>query len=879
MKLTKFVGVSAAAVVLACAAKAQVRISPHDVQYRNGHAIWQGDIIVGSEEQFRSAALDPRGVTVGLASNLWPTVAGVAQVPYTVDTSAGPSFVTVIQNAITSFNTTLAGIIQFVPATSQANTILIGAQDAPLPSCSGVADIGMSGGQQNISLAGNGANCPVSVVLHEMGHAIGMYHEQVRSDRNNYLNVNFSAISRGSWTEYQQVQPSFDVGLYDFGSTMQYSRYLFVRDATVPAFETLPAGITVQQEGPYSAGDVDAIKRLYAAAPQQITITSNPPGAKVIVDGTTITTPQTYSWPIGSTHSLDVVAGIQTVNGITYLFSGADQGGVLGRWSDQAPGAPSAHTITVAAGDGFFPTRPQSAPAVTVYSAHFIELIPAPPLTANPAGSGTIQMSPAPFTVGGAPYVVANQPLTLTATPAAGYNFYDWYPSTRLLALGYGANPLSFRPSQGTLQLNPTFTQSPVTTITSNPPGRNVVVDNVNYTTPKNFAPPFDLAWNPSSTHTVNVATDPQFNQISGAQPYTIFAFNNWGDGGATSHTITVGPGVASYAANFTTQYGIVMGSWPSCQGSSAVTGPPMGPNGPYYNAGSTLSLSVSPNSGWTFTGWTGDTAGTAMTVTADGEKVLVPGFNLSSEPLAISNISPATVVIGGSDLSMTINGTGFVKGASLCINGQCSAVPATFVNGHQLTVTVPAASMKTPGNLFISVIQADPTSCSAQSSPVPLAVTAAASSSNSTAPPLSGNYKLVPQNATGLCLDVVGAGTAAGTAMDVWGCTGNSNQSFNLVSQGNGAYLLQPSNATNLCLDVWGAGTSPGTNVDVWNCTGNSNQLWTLISDGGNVYELAPQNAPGLRLDVVGAGTAPGAMVDVWTANGGSNQKWAVTK
>jgi hypothetical protein len=196
--------------------------------------------------------------------------------------------------------------------------------------------------------------------------------------------------------------------------------------------------------------------------------------------------------------------------------------------------------------------------------------------------------------------------------------------------------------------------------------------------------------------------------------------------------------------------------------------------------------------------------------------------------------------------------------------------------HGHQLRVTVPAASMTTPGYLYLSVAQADANFCTAQSSTVQLAVTA----SGFTGATLSGNYKLIPQNASALCLDVFGGGTAAGTNVDAWSCNGGNNQSFNLFSQGNGIYQLQPSNNTGLCLDVWGAATSPGTSVDVWTCTGGSNQQWNLISDGGNIYELAPQNAPGLRLDVYGGGaSAPGTQIDVWTATGGSNQKWALTK
>jgi hypothetical protein len=113
----------------------------------------------------------------------------------------------------------------------------------------------------------------------------------------------------------------------------------------------------------YSAADIDAIKRLYGAVPTAVTVTTNPPGLQAVVDGATITTPQTFSWGLNSTHTLSVPSNAQTLSGVAYAY---------GRWNDN--GAAS-HTITVLPGNGEL-GFPATAPAVTVYLASFIQLVP-----------------------------------------------------------------------------------------------------------------------------------------------------------------------------------------------------------------------------------------------------------------------------------------------------------------------------------------------------------------------------------------------------------------------------------------------------------------------------------------------------------------------
>jgi Glycosyl hydrolase family 12/Ricin-type beta-trefoil lectin domain len=74
-----------------------------------------------------------------------------------------------------------------------------------------------------------------------------------------------------------------------------------------------------------------------------------------------------------------------------------------------------------------------------------------------------------------------------------------------------------------------------------------------------------------------------------------------------------------------------------------------------------------------------------------------------------------------------------------------------------------------------------------------------------------------------GECLDVDGAGTANGTTVDLYTCNGTGAQVW--VPQSDGA-LLNPNSGK--CLDDTGYGGS-GTQAQIWACSGNSNQRWNL--------------------------------------------------
>ncbi|MFD3664051.1 ricin-type beta-trefoil lectin domain protein [Streptomyces sp. NPDC058659] len=119
-----------------------------------------------------------------------------------------------------------------------------------------------------------------------------------------------------------------------------------------------------------------------------------------------------------------------------------------------------------------------------------------------------------------------------------------------------------------------------------------------------------------------------------------------------------------------------------------------------------------------------------------------------------------------------------------------------------------------------------------------------------------------VESGTAGKCLDVSGAGTANGTAVQIWGCSGNANQLWS-------AYTGGTLRSMGKCLDAAGGGTANGTKVQLWACHGGPNQVWQPYNGG---YR---NPASGRCLDDPSFSTADGTRLHLWDCHGGSNQKW----
>jgi Astacin (Peptidase family M12A). len=87
--------------------------------------------------------------------------------------------------------------------------------------------IGMKGGKQEIRITKRAWD--KGTIIHELCHALGLYHEQCRADRDKYINVHFNNIpeeDRYQFKTYRERgEAGQDVGEFDFNSIMLYDSY------------------------------------------------------------------------------------------------------------------------------------------------------------------------------------------------------------------------------------------------------------------------------------------------------------------------------------------------------------------------------------------------------------------------------------------------------------------------------------------------------------------------------------------------------------------------------------------------------------------------------------------------------------------------------
>jgi hypothetical protein len=231
---------------------------------RNGMAVFQRDMILGSTASMQQNMTGNQG-QVGIQGIVlsgpvqWPA----ATVPYEID-PALPNPTRVI-TAITEWTSKTS--VQFTPHSTEPDYVYITVGDT----CDSA--LGHQGGKQVIHLADG---CLTPQVIHEIGHTVGLLHEHTRSDRDQYIHINWSNIPAAWQSQFRNVNPAQDVGAYDFCSIMHYPATAdSYNNAHTPVFQetnSCPACMPGRATT-LSSGDIATVKTLYPAPRQKSSAT------------------------------------------------------------------------------------------------------------------------------------------------------------------------------------------------------------------------------------------------------------------------------------------------------------------------------------------------------------------------------------------------------------------------------------------------------------------------------------------------------------------------------------------------------------------------------------------------------------------------------
>jgi len=254
-----------------------------------GVVLIEGDIALGTYEELTAAgALTPQ--SHGIATSYWPastaTPPYVYEIPYEIADDFSQSYIDdVIEPAIQHWNDSTA--IAFVERSGETDYVEIVTATNRCWSA-----VGRKGGRQEIRLDESGCT-RIATVVHELGHTVGLKHEQQRTDRDTFVEIVWDNIqtSPDRSGNFRLFGPGLPLGEYGYTSIMHYGRTAFGQiDANGNRMTTIRTlGPTIAPSTRLSDGDLAGVRRLYPETDLPFADITEPEAQVTVDEGDTVT--------------------------------------------------------------------------------------------------------------------------------------------------------------------------------------------------------------------------------------------------------------------------------------------------------------------------------------------------------------------------------------------------------------------------------------------------------------------------------------------------------------------------------------------------------------------------------------------------------------